>query len=364
MAISDDGMSSSESIGFGSQIGDSFKGILAGIVLFPLSIYCIFKVETCTQAGDAFKNAKPVTQMEEGKPVYITGKLTATPLGSTFIKEGNYISISQKSEVYAWDEEERTEGTGSNKKNVKECKLEWVSSPKNPNTFSLPGCKNKKFHQKNFKDQEVRATGGKISQDGKDYSVDLSEVNFTSAVKSQKPAPDDIILNGYTLGENYLYEMEKCATNPEEGCERVNLSVTPIPEGDMTFLGALSGNNLVKYAYKDSQFLNASVGNYESTMQAIKSDDSTMKWIARGLCFIIMWASFVLMAGPLTTLIEFIPFVGEYGSGAIKFVFGVIAFIITAITIILVKFWYIWLLLILGGIGYSIYKRQNAPKTA
>jgi hypothetical protein len=70
MAISNDGMSSSESVGFFSQFGDSVKGILTGFALIPLSIFLIFKVETCTQAGDAFKNAKPVTQMEEGKPVY------------------------------------------------------------------------------------------------------------------------------------------------------------------------------------------------------------------------------------------------------------------------------------------------------
>jgi hypothetical protein len=74
--------------------------------------------------------------------------------------------------------------------------------------------------------------------------------------------------------------------------------------------------------------------------------------------------SFVLMAGPLMTLLEFIPFVGEFGKGALNFVFGAIAFVITAVTIILVKFWYIWLLLILGGIGYAIYKRQNAAKPA
>ena len=77
IAISNDGMSSSESVGFYSQFGDSVKGILTGFALIPLSIFLIFKVETCTQAGDAFKNAKPVTQMEEGKPVYITGKLSA-----------------------------------------------------------------------------------------------------------------------------------------------------------------------------------------------------------------------------------------------------------------------------------------------
>lgn len=46
MALSDDGMSSVEDVGFGEQIGDSFKSILAGIGMLPLSIFMIFKVET------------------------------------------------------------------------------------------------------------------------------------------------------------------------------------------------------------------------------------------------------------------------------------------------------------------------------
>ncbi|MGQ2837003.1 TMEM43 family protein, partial [Leptospira interrogans] len=44
--------------------------------------------------------------------------------------------------------------------------------------------------------------------------------------------------------------------------------------------------------------------------------------------------------------------------GLIKVVLGIVAFIITAITILLIKFWYIWLVILLGGIGYGIYKKK------
>lgn len=364
MAISDDGMSSSESVGFGSQIGDSFKGILAGIILFPLSFYVLFKVETCTQASDAFKKAKPISQREEGKPIYVTGTLDADPIGSKFVKEGKYISISESSEVYAWDEEERTEGSGSNKKKVKECRLEWTSSPRAPSSFTLPGCKNKIHHKRTVENETIPAKNGRIKTDQATYTVNLAEVSFASSVSSKFPSADSIIPNGFEIGSSYLYSQKSCESSPVEGCERVSISVTPIPEGSMTFLGDVNGNQIVKFVYDGEAFLNAGMGTYEQTMANIKKDDAMMKWVGRGIGFVMMWVSFVLMAGPLMTLLEFIPFVGEFGKGALNFFFGVIAFVLSAITIILVKFWYVWLLLILAAIGYAIYKRKFAAQAS
>lgn len=72
---SPDGMSSTESVGFLSQMGNSFKSILTGIVLLPVSFIIIYNVETCEQASAALKNAMPVGQAKEGQPSYVTGTL-------------------------------------------------------------------------------------------------------------------------------------------------------------------------------------------------------------------------------------------------------------------------------------------------
>ncbi|MCB1144854.1 MAG: hypothetical protein KDK54_21585 [Leptospiraceae bacterium] len=359
MALSDDGMSSVEDVGFGEQIGDSFKSILAGIGMLPLSIFMIFKVETCTQASEAFKHAVPVTEKQEGKPIYVTGKLTASPIGNSFIRQGSYISVSVSSEVYAWDEETKTEGSGSNKKKRKTCKLEWTSNPDNPSSFTLEECKKKIAYKIPVKAETIYATNGKLTQDGTAYGVDLSKVSYTSDVKSETPTSDQIISNGYIPDGNYLYNRSDCDTNPTEGCQRIKLSTRPIPSEDMTFLGDLKSGNIDFYEYDDSKFLSASPGDFKEAMKDIKSDDSTMKWIGRILCFLVMWASFVMMAGPMTTLLEYIPFVGDFGSGIIKFVLGALAFVITFVTIVLVKFWYIWLLILIGSIGFAIYTRKN-----
>ncbi|WP_061206955.1 TMEM43 family protein [Leptospira santarosai] len=362
---SPDGMSSSESVGFLSQMGNSFKSILTGIVLLPVSFIVIYNVETCEQASAALKNAVPVGQAKDGQPSYVTGTLKANPLGGKFVKSGSYISYSVSSEVYAWDEEVKKEGSGSNKKEVRNCVLKWTSSPENPSNFKLSGCRTKSYHRRSVKDQSDSASGATILSNGKNYSVNLEEVGFTSQVSSRDANENEIFSNGFVYGEGYLYSSKSCVESEKEGCERVEVSVTPIPEKDMTFIGDIRGNKVAHFTSTEgNKFLNASVGGFAETMADIKSDDNTMKWVGRLIGFIVMFSSFTLMAGPLTSLLSFIPFVGDLGGGLIKVVLGIVAFIITAITILLIKFWYVWLVLLLGGIGYAIYKRKYASQKA
>lgn len=353
-------MSSSESVGIGSQFMDSLKGIITGIVLFPVSILIIYNVETCTQAGDAFKKAKAADQVQAGEPAYITGKFSASPISSSFVKQGNYIQISQSSEVYAWDEEEKTKGEGTSKEKVRECKLKWTSSPENPDTFKLPACKNKYYYKRSVASDTINAENGRLTANGKSYNLNLDGIDYTSAVGGRNAQKDELNIYGYTYGEDYLYNRTGCTPTPEPGCERISVRVTPIPTGDMTFLGSLSGDSLSSYMYKDKKFMSAGIGGYEETMKQIKSDDAMQTWIGRFIGFIAMWASFALLVGPITLVLDFIPFIGGLGKSAINFVLGAIAFVITTITILLIKLWFVWLLLIMGAIGYGFYKKKQA----
>lgn len=356
---SSDGMSSSESVGIFGQLGDSITGVLIGVVLFPASLYIIFKVETCTQASAAFKNAVPAAQAQAGVPSYVTGSLSADPLGGEFVKAGKYISYSQSSEVLAWEEEVKEEGSGTDKKKVRECKLDWTSSPKNPSGFQLSGCKSKPYHRRTVSDESLVASDGKLkSGDGKVYSVNLKQVEFASAVPSG--SPEESALSRGILSDDYVYLSEKCAKDQTEGCERIQVTVTPIPAEEMTFIGSVKGNSIAQYILDDDAFLNASLGDFQSTMKDIQSDDNIKKWIGRGIGFVAMWVSFNMLVGPILALLSFIPFIGGFGKTALSFVLGVVAFIITATTILLVKFWYIWLIIGLAAIGYAIYKKKAA----
>ncbi|MEI1278699.1 TMEM43 family protein [Leptospira venezuelensis] len=342
---------------FGS-IGDSFKGMLAGVVLFPLSLYLIFQVETCEQASAALKGALPASQAKAGVASYVTGKLSADTLGGEFVKPGKYISYSQSSEVYAWKETSKEDS--KTKKTIYDCELDWISSPKNPKNFKDPACKSKPFYKATVDDKSSVASDAKVkTDDGKTYSVNLSKVDLTSAVPSVSPGSGELS-KGIAEGD-HIYLSQKCASDQTEGCERISVSLVPVPEESMTFVGSVSGSSIGEFTSEEgNKFLNASVGDYQTTMKDIQSDDNTTKWLMRLGCFIAMWVSFNLLAGPLLSLLSFVPFVGELGKAALSVVFGVVAFVITAITILLVKFWYIWLILGLAAISYAIYKKKAA----
>ncbi|TGL64599.1 TMEM43 family protein [Leptospira sarikeiensis] len=354
MAFEDSGESTSI---FGS-IGDSIKGMLTGVVLFPLSLFFIYQVETCEQASAALKGALPAAQAKAGVASYVTGKLSADPLGGEFVKSGKYISYSQSSEVYAWEETSKEDS--NTKKKTYDCKLDWTSSPKSPRNFKDPACKNKTFYQATVDDRKLVASDAKLkSEEGKTFSVNLSQVDITSAVPSHTPEAGDLT-KGIAEGD-YIYLSEKCAKEELEGCERVSVSVTPIPDENMTFVGSVSGSSIVQFTSKEgNKFLNASVGDFQSTMKDIESDDNVAKWLMRAGCFIAMWVSFNLLAGPLLSLLSFVPLVGDLGKTALSLVFGIVAFLITGVTILLVKFWYIWLILGLAAISYAIYKKKAA----
>lgn len=315
-------------------------------------------METCEQASAALKGALPATDAKPGIASYVTGKLSADALGGEFVKPGKYISYSQSSQVYAW--EETVDEDSKTKKKTYDCKLDWISSPKNPKNFKDPACKSKPFYQATVDDNSATASDAKVkSDDGKTYSVNLGKVNLTSAVPSSHPGSEELS-KGIAEGD-YIYLSQKCASDQSEGCERISVSLIPVPEESMTFVGAVSGNTIGQFTSEEgNKFLNASVGDFQTTMKDIQSDDNTAKWLMRLGCFIAMWVSFNLLAGPLLSLLSFVPFVGELGKAALSIVFGVVAFVITAITILLVKFWYIWLILGLAAIGYAIYKKKAA----
>jgi hypothetical protein len=366
MAISDDGMSSSESVGFGTQIGDSFKGILFGMIAFPLSFYLIFKVETCTQSSEAFTKAVPVSEMQEGKPTYVTGKVSSQDLSGQFVKPGKYIRISQSSEIYAWDEETETKGSGSNKTTEKKCVLKWVSSSDNPNTFTLPGCKTKQFYQNLIPNKTYNADGGNLKSTlGKDFKIDLDSTSYVSNVPSRDADDSEVSLNGLFKGNGYIYTKQTCVSSPEqEGCERIKLTVTPVPNENMTFFGKVTGDSIGAYTYENETFLTAGVGDKEQVFATMKSDDAMMIKVGRIACFLLMWAALAAMIGPVTTLLDFIPFIGGLGAGALRFLMGGVAFVLTLITILFINLWYVLLIGLFAAVGYGYYKRKNQLKSA
>ena len=104
-----------------SRIGKSFKGIVAGFVLFIIAFPILFwnegrtikqtKSLKETEAGLVLAKCDEVNQDFEGKPVYMTGdaKTEETLSDDYFPVTVNGFKLKRNVEMYQWVEHEKTE---------------------------------------------------------------------------------------------------------------------------------------------------------------------------------------------------------------------------------------------------------------
>ena len=78
-----------------------------------------------------------------------------------------------------------------------------------------------------------------------------------------------------------------------------------------------------------------------------------------------MAAGLHMMVGPLTTLLSFIPFLGDFGSGMIRFVLTVAAAIISLVFYLAIYYWWVVLIIIVCVFAFIMYKKKGAqPQSA
>lgn len=142
--------------GWGSRFGNSFKGIVVGIVLFVAATALLYWNEGRTvKTGDSINEAKSVTVPLgdtgtvaadlNGKVVYGTGRLTTEDsIGDdAFGAKGVALSVNRQVEFYQWQESTRTEkkkkvGGGEETVTTYSYNKGWGSSPVDSSNFKYP----------------------------------------------------------------------------------------------------------------------------------------------------------------------------------------------------------------------------------
>lgn len=349
-----------------SQIGSSIKGIFVGIICFIAAFPVLYCGATRVQWQKVFKEAVPVEQAKAGQAAYITGVATADKIGDPpNVAVGNYLSISRTPEVYAWVEKVETEsktereGISRTKKTTTtktySYKMEWTGSPKEISTFNQDKwqtwCKNNNLKsdvlnpklEENDKATTIYSANLKV----KDYAIDVKSVSFLAGSQD--------------LGAKYV---KGVAGAPKLGDKRIQYSA--YPSGiEYTFAGKATEKSIVPLPAKNDSKLAGSTGNFDKLMEGLKSEDKMMGILFFFGGFILMAIGLNGMVGPVTTLLDFIPFIGEMGAGAIRVVMTIIALILAAIFYWLIKLWWLWLILIVVAVvAFIVIKKTRKPATA
>jgi hypothetical protein len=211
---------------YGQRVGNSFKGILTGIVLFIGGTVLLWWNE-----GRAVKTDKMLNEAEEvtvemsdiskvdaafdGKLVWATG-MTATSdsLADTkFPVGGVAVQLERKVEYYQWEEHEKEEkkdklGGGQETVTTYTYEKAWVSKPINSSNFADPQYQSSNFTLAQFDDEVHYAQNVSFGA----YRLNESQIHSFSGSEGINLDLDDETLRGWndevarvlrsTLGSN------------------------------------------------------------------------------------------------------------------------------------------------------------------
>jgi len=357
---------------YGSTIGNSFKGIIFGLVLLVGSIVLLWWNESrSVNQADALNemNAKIVTLPDsiyhpehENKAVLVQGEVKPVSqiVDDLFSVRSDGLVLRRTVEMYQWKEntssktEEKLGGSTETTTTYDYVKT-WSSMAISSTSFKHPqGHTNPAM---NYKSQtfttDANIGGYYLSQNmvakigaGQSYNglssmpkkigVADNHMSFLYiGQKSQNQVVTD--LNGsLKIG---VGDVGSSPQNPKVG--DVKISYTYAPAGQYSIAAKSQNKALVNYTTSNGKsfaFIRRGTVSAKQIFQDELDANSTLTWILRGVGLLIMFIGFSLIMGPLATIAKVIPMLGSLVGGATGIIAGVLTLVLGSIVISLAWF--------------------------
>lgn len=336
---------------YGSKLGDSFKGVLSGLLVFVAGFPLLFWNE-----GRAVKTARAIDEGEgacvslesnakvdpemEGKLVHLSGKADTQDVltDDEFGVSVTAISLERKVEMYQWVEHEKK----SEKKNVGGSSditytytytKEWVGSHISSGNFKEQGHDNPgamefegaRKYAANVSFGAYRLNEKQIAQIGSSQQYTFP-TNFVSRVERVKVQGATIYVPNAETRSNALNNRDVLG-QPRIGDMRVTFQV--VYPHTISLIAKQRGDSFVEYTAKNGKKLSYLTDGEEdaaSMFATARSNNKILTWILRLVGFILMFSGLKAVFQPLATLGEVLPFLGSLLNGGISIVAFLLAF--------------------------------------
>jgi len=330
--------------GWASRMGSSLIGMLFGIILLPAAIFLLSWNEgRAVAAATGLKrglsaivevSADTVNPQNNSKLVYVNGTVTGvTPAVDPWNKLSatGLLRLQRKVEMYQWLEKESettTNNVGGSQTTQKTYtySLGWAESARNSAQFKVPaGHQNPAMP---LQSQTFDANPVKIGAFNLDKSLVHDITNF-EAVEALTQAPA-----GYRVQGNMLYKGAN-ADQPALGDVRVTYSAIAA----QTYSIAAQQNNSILTTYHDAKndykigLIEPGLVSAQKLFADQASTEKVITWACRIGGFVMLVFGFVLIMGPLTMLVAFLPFLESLVGVGTTFVAVALSIPITLITI-------------------------------
>lgn len=364
-----------------SRLGNSFKGIGGGLLLFLIAFPLLFWNE-----GRAVKRAKAletgagavvsvqadkVDPANEGKLVHVTAKAdTKDVLTDPLFKiSSTAIRLERRVEMYQWKQNEssKTEkqlGGGTKKTTVYTYEKVWSDKPVNSAYFKEAGHENPGFP---FESEKLRANHVTLG----DFLLNDSLVDRLGDSR-KLPVPADYKLPAALSGKSdaaYVHVSRKSSAPSQVSQEQpadnagdaaltepaigdLRISWYAVVPHEVSIVARQTGKTFSAYPVGSESILLIadSVQSAEAIFQSAQSANSAMTWFLRIAGLVMMYVGLSCVLRPLSVLMDVIPFLGDLIGAGISLISFLIALPCTLVTIAVAWIYYRPLL----GIGLLV----------
>lgn len=335
--------------------------MLFGVLALLGAMVLLWTNEGRVNLADVAVKSEPVSAAgvdaaNEGEFVSVTGVLdTAVPVtDALYLRQPQYIQVNRWVEMYAWVEDEETDEGDT----TYTYELEWTNDPRSAEEFYYPdGHENPPMPLYDETFTAVSATLGA-------FQIDTQQMKLPRPEKLAL-SMQNVLEGPYRISEEYLFEGQGSLENPQLGDVRV--SFTAVPAGiTATAFGVQTGQGFTPYDYRGrAELYRVLAGSAADAIQTLETEYKIALWGFRALGFFAMWLGLGLLVSPLTSLLRFIPVLGNLGRkaiGAITFVLAVIfSFIIIVVSALAHNIWALLTVLVLLGVGFYYWQRNQQP---
>lgn len=369
------------------RIGQSFAGILVGIVLVIGACVLLFWNE-----GRAVKTARSLTEgagivktvandkpdpANEGRLIYVVGPLTASGpvLDAEFAMKIDGVRLVRKVEMFQWTEETESEtskrlGGGETTKTTHKYKREWVDHPVDSGRFhDRQGHNNPQMAWRtrnqvapNLKLGAFAVPNSLADHFGAAQPLAAGEEHVQAAQKRAGTRPVQAI-------DGVLY-VGRDPGQPAVGDYRISYSV--VPRQSASVVARQAGPTFEPYRTEAGGTVELiAVGEVpaKDMFKQAQDENRMWTWIIRAGGVVAMFIGFALVMGPIGVLADVIPVLGDIVRAGTGLIALALTFVVAPTVIAIAWFWYrpvtaVIVLVVGGALAYGAVHLANMRRAA
>lgn len=334
-----------------TRLANSFKAILLGLLCFLGAFALLWwneerSVDRTRTLEAGLEMVIPVSAdapapFNEGKLIHLSGTATTRDIlkDPLFGVQETALKLNRHVEMYQWKEETHTKtetNTGGSETTTTTYSYhkEWSSKPLDSTRFKQPeGHQNPAsmpYQNKEFTASTITLGGYTLTQP---FIEDIGGYTDYPLTQTHLDAMDPRTRKLFDLHGTEFFHGDPAA--PQIGAMRVTYHI--ITPTDLSIVAKQTGNRLEPYLTKTGDIALLKMGTHsaQTMFQSAQDENTLITWLIRIGGFLLMWIGLATLLGPLKILADVLPILGVILGAGIGILTGLLAIVLSTLTIAL-----------------------------